>query len=356
MPAKQEGEARKRGEVWEARWYDADGVRRSKSGFETKTKAREHLKGELERVEKVRSGDLALESERPSTVDALLDMFLEKHGATVDPATERKLRTQLKHARKTFGNRDPNRLLRVELEDWRNALPRGNRHDVFRAFRQALTWASKRGLIERNASDDIENPSPKQHERKPVHPFETWAEIEAVAAELDERYAAIPIFVAATGLRPEEWIALHRSDIDRKQKLVHVQRRYTGGKEKEGTKTGPRRVVPLTQRALEALDRMRPRIDTKILFPAPRGGYIDVEKFRYREWTPALRAAGIEHRRVNDLRHTYATWAIAKGVPTLTLAQVMGTSTRQLEDTYVRWLDQTAESVRVLLDANEATG
>lgn len=64
--------------------------------------------------------------------------------------------------------------------------------------------------------------------------------------------------------------------------------------------------------------------------------------------------AGIPHRRIYDCRHTFATWAITAGVPTLTLAQVMGTSVAQLEDTYVRWLKTTADQVRMLLEAADA--
>jgi hypothetical protein len=45
-----------------------------------------------------------------------------------------------------------------------------------------------------------------------------------------------------------------------------------------------------------------PRIDTPVLIPAARGGYIDIERLRQREWTPALRAAGLEHRRICDRR------------------------------------------------------
>jgi integrase len=184
-------------------------------------------------------------------------------------------------------------------------------------------------------------------------PFETWDEIETVAAELDVRYRAIPIFATGTGLRPEEWIALERGDVDREQGVVHVRRRYSGGELKSGGKTaGSVRTVPLRRRVLDALDAIPPRIDTRLLFPAPRGGHIDIEKFRYREWAPALRAAGLAGRGPNTMRHTFATWTIEDGrVPLAQLATIMGTSIRELEDTYHRWLRRTDETLRAAFDA-----
>jgi integrase len=83
---------------------------------------------------------------------------------------------------------------------------------------------------------------------------------------------------------------------------------------------------------------------------AARGSYVDIEKFRHREWAPAIRAVGLEHRRIYDTRHTFATWSIEQGVHLWHLATVMGTSVTQLEDTYARWLKRTDDQLRAAFD------
>jgi integrase len=343
----------KRGRTWQARYRDENGKQRGQGGFATKSAAADWLEQRAKEVLALRRGDLIPAGHRPQTVDSLLDTFLERHGATVDPATKAKLERQLRHARAAFGDRHPDSLNRLEIEDWRQTLSPGSRHDVFRAFRQALSWGLARSLCTRDATVGTRNPKRKRHERRPIVPFETWDELQAVADELDTRYRAIPIFATGTGLRPEEWIALERSDVDREASLVYVRRRFSGGALKEGGKTaGSVRAVPLRQRVLEALDAMPPRIDTRLLFPAPRGGYIDLERFRHREWAPALRAAGCEPRGPYTMRHTFATWAIEDGsIPLAQLATIMGTSIRELEDTYHRWLRRTDDHLRAALDA-----
>lgn len=54
--------------------------------------------------------------------------------------------------------------------------------------------------------------------------------------------------------------------------------------------------------------------------------------WRHREWNPALRAAGLEHRTVYAMRHTYASLSIAAGVSLFELSRLMGTSPAMLDN------------------------
>jgi integrase len=63
---------------------------------------------------------------------------------------------------------------------------------------------------------------------RPVRAF-SLAEVDAIAAELSPLYSPLPVFVAATGLRPEEWQALERRDLDRRAGVLSVRRTVSSG-------------------------------------------------------------------------------------------------------------------------------
>jgi integrase len=353
MPARQRGFARKRGQWWLAGWYE-DGKQRTRGGFETRTAALDYGNGkaneEVARANAIRFGDPVPAQALPiGTVEELVDAFLARH--RVDEATLRKLRSQLRHATTAFGERRPETLQPIELDLWRSQLPALSAHYIFRAFRQVLEYAVAMGLLERNPTARIRNVRASVEVKRGQRPFESWEEVEAIAVELDPRFAAIPVVLVGTGLRPEELFALERRDLDLEAGVISVERVYSQRRLKDCKKSGrQRRRVPLRQRVVQALLTLPPRLDTPLLFPAARGGYIDGEKFRYREWTPALRALGIEHRRIYDCRHTYATWSLAAGVDLYDLCRYMGTSVQMIDQTYGHLRPRHAEHNRRLLD------
>jgi integrase len=347
MPTRQRGRIEKLPSGrWSARYYDEQGRRRRQGGFATKTEAADWLERRLREREAVRRGDAgAVIRQEEVTFGELAERFLAAHEA--DEVTIAKLRTQLGDAVAKFGDRPVRTLRPDELAAWRKSLI-GNRHHVFRAVKQVLTQAERWELLDKSPVRFVKNPKPKAPE---IVPFATWEEIEAIAEELGPRFAAIPVFAVGTGLRPEEWIALTRADVDRREGVVHVRRVYTQGRLKECAKTSrQRRRVPLRQRVLDALDALPPRLDSPLLFPAARGGYIELGRWRERCWT-ALRAAGIPHRRIYDMRHTYATWSLAAGVSLFALSRRMGTSLQMIDQTYGHLAPDAEEQERLLLDA-----
>jgi integrase len=160
------------------------------------------------------------------------------------------------------------------------------------------------------------------------------------------------VFAAATGLRPSELFALEHGDIDRAAGAVQIRRAYANGRVKQTKTRLSRRAVPLQAIALDALDQLRSRQDSLLLFPNARGGYLDFRNFNRRHWKPVQRAAGIEpFRDLYDLRHTYATFALRAGVPVFALSRFMGTSIAMIDLHYGHLAVDSHEHAVSLLDA-----
>ncbi len=140
--------------------------------------------------------------------------------------------------------------------------------------------------------------------------FGSWDELERIAAELPPERRSLPILVAGTGLRPEEWLALERRDLDLKEGILHVRRVYTDGRVKTFGKTeGSLRRIPLRGRVVDAMKEHPSRLDTMLVYPALDGSHMDLHSWRRGEWYAALDAAGIPKAVPYAMRHTFASFA-----------------------------------------------
>ena len=349
MPASQRGSVIKRGNRWAARYYDEAGERRFRGGFSTRSEARTWVESRVDEVEALRRGEKPKPSEIP-TVEVLVDSFLAAH--QVDPATTEKLRHQLQHAKRAFGDRPLNTLTPFEIDAWRSQLPARMRHHYFRSFRQVLEQAVTWRLLERNPSDGIKNRKVILDESREIQPFAGWAEVEAIADELHPRFRSVPLVLVGTGLRPEELWGLERRHLDLRNRVLSIEQVYTQGRLKPCKKSSlQRRRVPLRERVCEALRGHLRRLDTPVLFPGHDGGFTKHDTFRLRHWDPALRSAGIEHRGPYACRHTFAAWSIRADVQLFYLSRIMGTSVEMISATYGHLVPDSEDYLRGLLDS-----
>src|SRR5215218_1430283 len=235
-----------------------DSTRVQRGGFASERDAAEALERELERLRRQRRFARSL------TLAELVEAYLAQHD--VEQVTIEKLRWLLGKAVAAFGERPVGELRSEEIAAWRIALSPGYRFDATQALRQVLARAVLWGMIDVNpAKLGVDNPSPRRREQRP---FESWAELDAVAANLAHRYRPMVIFAAATGLRPAEWLALERRDADLLARVVYVRRAFTKGRLKCTKTEASRRAVPLQAIALDAIERQTPNPRSPLLFPA----------------------------------------------------------------------------------------
>jgi len=163
----------------------------------------------------------------------------------------------------------------------------------------------------------------------------TLEEIDRIAVELGPIYGNMVRFAAATGMRPEEWVAIERQDVDRTAGIVRVVRTHVEGRTKTYGKTsGSVREVTLSSRALDALDSMPARLDTRLCSPAHAEPTSTSATCAVANGTRHSRRPVVPPRRIYDLRSTFASQALAAGVSVFDLGKIMGTSVRMIERHY----------------------
>ena len=317
-----------------------------RGGFVDERDARTALERELERLRRKNKLGPTL------TLAELVEQYLAQHDAS--PVTLEKLRWLLEHAVAVFGGDRLTELHPEEIAAWRMTIRSGYRFEATQALRQVLARAVVWGMLDVNpAKQGVENPQRRRTEKRP---FESWAELDALAERLGPRLGPMVIFAAATGMRPGEWVALEWRDVDRDGRVAYVRRSFSKGRLRCTKTEASVRAVPLQGRALEALDQLPSAASGELLFPAPQGGYLDLHNFRNRNWKPAQQAAGIEpFRRIYDLRHTFATFALRAGISTFELSRYMGASLTMIDRHYGHLArDGREHAIRLLDELNAA--
>jgi integrase len=173
-------------------------------------------------------------------------------------------------------------------------------------------------------------------------------------AEQAGDYGALIRFACATGLRPEEWAGLTWADVDFAARTVTVNKVWAHSelRSSEGKTDAAFRTVSLQEPALAALRSLaRPLQSDSLIFPAPNGGYLNLDNWRRRVWKKAMKHAGLEYRPLYQMRHTFATLALAAGADLYWLSKQLGhESIRTTLKHYARFVSAVDERNLRLLD------
>ena len=155
----------------------------------------------------------------------------------------------------------------------------------------------------------------KRYRRRNRERFLNDDEIRRLSRVLDKRLARQPVLTAfvrlllLTGCRKSEILTLKWSDY-REGKLYLPD-----------SKTGPR-TVWLSAPGRRILDGLPRR--GRWMFPSPRGERHLSKGILHHFWSDVRAEAGIPDVRLHDLRHTYASVALAHGETVLTIGRLLG--------------------------------
>ena len=181
-----------------------------------------------------------------------------------------------------------------------------------------LGWATNCGWLERNPCSRVKLPK-LTGGRRVTRTVLTAEQVNAIAGKLKEPYATLVLFLAATGLRIGEALAIKRMDFV--DNVLHVTRRiYDGDVDALKSKRSERRlpIDPILMERLEKLGKgewvFRSRKDT----PLNPGNALK------RYIRPAAKELRISLGGWHDFRHTLSTKLRRSGVHPKVVSDILG--------------------------------
>jgi integrase len=175
------------------------------------------------------------------------------------------------------------------------------------------------------------------------------AVVEEIRSGLEPRDATLVSVLAYSGLRPGEALALTWEDIG--ERAINVDKALALGEEKDTKNRRTRQVVLLAplKTDLQEWELASGRREG-LVFPMRDGRpWTDTayRNWRRRNFARAAQAAGIEHPRPYDLRHSFASLLFAERRNPAEIAEQMGHNLQTLLSTYVRVIEELRDADRV---------
>lgn len=280
-----------------------------------------------ERLEAAADGGVDVRAGKALVRD-LLPELIEYRRKTVTPQAATTDAQLIRLMSSALGARSVASILSIDVERWLVGLRDRDLSDAsIKRYRNSLSSFFAACVADGRRSDNpVRGARPPSRIDPPVEmrPFSV-SELAVTVAKVRERsehLADVVVLMADTGARWGEAREWRRRDfIELPIPALRVARSRSEGQEVSPTKGRTARTVPLTDRAYAVVKRlMLGKSRDELLLTGENGGQLWRSSF--------LRSSGYteasDGRRIYDLRHTFATLAIAKGVDLATVSKYMG--------------------------------
>lgn len=200
---------------------------------------------------------------------------------------------------------------------------------VFAVFRQVWNKARRDGYAKgKSPTTEVELPSKDNRRMR----FLTWDEAEQLLEELSvgsQQHYSMALISLYCGLRAGEIFALTWGDVDLEGETLLLK----------DTKSGKSRTAYMPTNVVEHMTKLGPGKPNELVFPTKHGTMI---KSISRGFFSAVDRLGLNDD-VDDprdkvvfhtLRHTYASWLVAKGVDLYTVKELMGHGSIAMTERY----------------------
>ena len=319
-------------------------------------KTQQELLAKLHRnIEDYRDVDLTEDSRM--TLGEWLDRWLTEYKAdTVRPGTLRGYRTHVEqYIKPQLGGKQVSLITTQDVQRMYRRLKKGGRvkehpemgaqladstiRGIHSMLHLAMKDAEKAHIIAKNPTEGATVPKQSGSTKQVLNDRELDAFLTVI--EEDETWHDFFYTELTTGLRRGEICGLMWRDFDEKNNTLKVCRTlhskklgvFSLGDTKTGTGT---RTIVLPQSTAELLRRRRGKSISQWIFHNPVMPELPVSPgSAYTHLKTLLKRAGLPSIRFHDLRHTFATHALASGVDAKTLSGILGhTNASFTLDTY----------------------
>jgi len=185
-------------------------------------------------------------------------------------------------------------------------------------LKRMFTIAIGEGYLEENVVKKVKFFSEKDTLKERILPEDEEVRLMATCSD-----ALRPILVVAlnTGMRKGEILDLQWNQVDFKTRRIRVEK----------TKSGKVRHIPINDVLLHEFHQLEGKEPRFVFFnPETMKPYVDMKK----GFKAACRRASIKGMRFHDLRHTFATRLVERGVDLITVKELLGHSTVRITERY----------------------